>query len=1053
MDFRYNRPLRIIAFLTLCLFCWTFAGGVDIAYAIKNSDRIQVASSKTESNQKITSNQQPKPPRPETKFQKTIDDIAGIVSDTSTDTDIKKNKLKGKKSEIESLDFQIKKQFSDTEKFLKKKNLPPEILDRHYKFVRHYEDNLKDLNDNLDAIDKSKTKSDADAALRRAKAYLEKVKPPKRKPLDPNQLPVRAAEEKQVILEEYVPPPKRQIRPDLKNLSDIKKDTSLQVAATGSLKGLLAGRTSKYSHDSVGYDKLTDSSSALPAGSYQIALATPPSADDLAENGIEIRFTPAIMAKAVELEGNPTKIYNWVRNNIEYVPTYGSIQGADMCFQTKQCNDTDTASLLISLYRASGIYAHYRTVTAQIPIEKVKNLAGGFTDSMAALSLLASAGIPVKGLTEAGQIKYVQMERTVVEAFIDYIPSRGEIHRQGDTWILLDASFKQYSYTPGIDIKTAVPFNAQSFIDQIKATATINETEGYVTNVNSTLIQQTMQDYQTQVQNYISQNYPNATVGDVLGKKEIIQQNFPYLLGTLPYRELAANAQYSTLPDNFRHKVSFSVISDNIYYDAQPLNITKLLPEIAGKKVTFSYAPATSADEAVINSYLPKSHADGTPIQPSELPSSLPAYLIQLKPELRIEGTMVATGGTIGMGEMEDFAITITPPNLSAQIVNNKVMAGEYNAVAIDVARIAAEQMTAIKTKLETTKMKLETQNFEGLTKDDILGDILYATILSYFTELDLMDYVAAKTMNVTSIRLPSAGRFFNALAIDYVFSMPVSASSGGLSMDAGLIRKVVRTPDGSKDNQIRYMLNSGANSSTLEHSVPEQLWSTSENPAQGISAVKALQIANEQGIPIYTINKTNVSTVLPQLQVSSDVKADIENAVNAGKEATVSKTNISYNGWTGCGYIIEDPNTGAGAYMISGGSNGAMLLLCALLPGCQLVAAILFLAVLGTVTVYLYLLLSIVLLLLAVITAFLLIYGNLILEYLLLRDYCGKEAANEYLKCLLDIVTQFLIGQSIEELLPKLLGKIVKWIEIYREIYNYYGCNKDLALTCTYGY
>ena len=45
----------------------------------------------------------------------------------------------------------------------------------------------------------------------------------------------------------------------------------------------------------------------------------------------------------------------------------------------------------------------------------------------------------------------------------------------------------------------------------------------------------------------------------------------------------------------------------------------------------------------------------------------------------------------------------------------------------------------------------------------------------------------------------------------------------------------------------------------------------------------------------------------------------------------TVSKTQITYNGWTGVGYIIIDPSTGAGAYMISGGLGGAMILMLAL--------------------------------------------------------------------------------------------------------------------------
>jgi hypothetical protein len=123
-------------------------------------------------------------------------------------------------------------------------------------------------------------------------------------------------------------------------------------------------------------------------------------------------------------------------------------------------------------------------------------------------------------------------------------------------------------------------------------------------------------------------------------------------------------------------------------------------------------------------------------------------------------------------------------------------------------------------------------------------------------------------------------------------------------------------------------MKTSGMNGSSLEHAVPEQMFSTQENPVEGISAVKALQIANNQGIPIYTIKQSNINTILPQLQVDADVKTAIQNAVNAGKEVTVSKTNITLNGWTGCGYIIINPSTGAGAYMISGGLSGAAILL-----------------------------------------------------------------------------------------------------------------------------
>jgi len=398
-------------------------------------------------------------------------------------------------------------------------------------------------------------------------------------------------------------------------------------------------------------------------------------------------------------------------------------------------------------------------------------------------------------------------------------------------------------------------------------------------------------------------------------------------MGTLPYRTIVKGSTYASIPDSLRHKLNFNVIKD--IYDSElgtPINITKSLTELTGKKITLSYSPATAQDEAVINSYLPKPHADGTPIQPNELPSSLPSYLINLKPELRVDGVAIATGTPVTMGSTETFKMTFTGPKESADVITNPIEAGEYLGIALDLGRISPEQMTALKTKLEATKVKLEANDFSTLTKDDILGDLLYTTALSYHAELGVMNYVTAKTMGVMAITQPSETIFSFELKRTFAFGIPISVSSGGLAMDADRLLDLVKALDGNTEKPKQFFLTSGMNGSALEHSVPEQLFSTPENPAQGISAVKALQLANEQGIPIYTINQSNIATILPQLQVDSGTKADIQNAVNAGKIAMVSKSDITFNGWTGCGYIIIDPTTGAGAYMISGGINGAII-------------------------------------------------------------------------------------------------------------------------------
>ena len=662
--------------------------------------------------------------------------------------------------------------------------------------------------------------------------------------------------------------------------------------------------------------------SELANSNYEVAQAIVnlPTSDDLAETP-EIQFTQNIIDLATQLNNNPVQIYNWVRNNIEYAPTYGSIQGADQCLQSKICNDMDTASLLVALLRVSNISAHYVYGTIEVPIDKVMNWVGGVTDPNMAGTVFATNGVPVTALVFGGTIKYEQIEHVWVKAYIDYIPSRGAVQRQGNTWIPLDASYKQYNYTQGIDIAATVPFDAQSFANQILSTATTNTTDGSVTNINSAYVQQTMQDYQTQVQNYIQQNYPNATVDDVIGKKEITQQNYPILLGTLPYQTVQVGSEFSTVPDNLRETMSFSIPDPT--GTSAGLTYTTGMPQIAGKKITLSFSPATANDQAVIESLLPLPNPDGTSIQLSQLPSSFPAYLITLKSELRIDGQVVATGTPSMMGIAQSFTMLLNEPGIGLSNIENIVKAGEYFGIGVDAGKISEDQLNALKSKLEATKAKLETGSYAGITKDDVVGDILYTTIDSYFAELDAADEITARTMNIIRYRAPSVGMFFMALNINETFGVPTSAGPKGMMIDVDRIEQAVFSKEGSMDKVKQYMLSSGAMSSTLEHAVPEGLFSTPTNPVQGISAVKTLNTANDQGIPIYVVNQSNINTILPLLQSRSDVKTDIQNAVNAGEIVTVQKTYVTYNDWTGCGYIIIDPKTGAGSYMISDGLNG----------------------------------------------------------------------------------------------------------------------------------
>lgn len=78
--------------------------------------------------------------------------------------------------------------------------------------------------------------------------------------------------------------------------------------------------------------------------------------------------------------------------------------------------------------------------------------------------------------------------------------------------------------------------------------------------------------------------------------------------------------------------------------------------------------------------------------------------------------------------------------------------------------------------------------------------------------------------------------------------------------MDVDRLATQAVAKDSAKAAGANYIRGAGIRSSVMEHLVPEELFSISKNPAQGISAVKALSIANAQGQQIWTIDNNNLT-------------------------------------------------------------------------------------------------------------------------------------------------------------------------------------------------
>ncbi|MDI6751344.1 MAG: transglutaminase domain-containing protein [bacterium] len=736
--------------------------------------------------------------------------------------------LEKKGKEIEGVDKKLRKEFKETEKFLKEKNLPDKILQRHYEFVKQYEENYSKLKENL-------TKAITTKNTKELKDFIEKAQYKKKpRPLDPNKLPHRLAPR----LEPKEP--------------KTKKGISLQQSAISSL----------------------------------------PTDADLKPT-IDVQITDEIRKLANEtLKGNPVLIYEYIRNNFDYEPYYGSLKGSQQTLWEKAGNDFDLASILIALYRAANIPARYVYGTIEIPINKAMNWVG-VKDPYTCANVFASGGIPSKAITSGGKIVALQMERCWVEVYIAYMPDEGVTSRGQKIWIPVDPSFKQYKDKSSVNLASAIGFDAQSFYDEVKAQSTTNPDGSVV--MNEEFIRQKLEENQTKLSDYLDTNLPGTpTLFDVLGYRTIIKEEFGLLLGSLPYKTISVLDRYSEASDSLRHKVSFN-ISGTSY--------TASLVELASKRITIYYIGATDADRSLLANY--------------ENIEDVPAYLVEMKPVLMINGTPVVEGPAIGLGADQVFTMAFTSPNGPSEQIINYITAGGYYAVGIDLQNIPRELITKLQTNLQTV-IDMINQGEGLLLPDDLLGELLWGIAQTYWCELDATNKVIAKMLGISSIRYPSEAMVFVNLSTSYLFGIPESVEVRGLSID---VDRDIESPfavDGDLTKRTTYMIQSGMNGSILEHSIFEQMLGI-----KSVSAIKIMQIANSQNIPTYQITSENISQVLPLLQVPSDVKSDIQDYINAGMVVTTPKNEITYNSWTGTGYIVLDPDTGAGVYMISGGLGG----------------------------------------------------------------------------------------------------------------------------------
>ena len=628
------------------------------------------------------------------------------------------------------------------------------------------------------------------------------------------------------------------------------------------------------------------------------------------------QVTQAITDKVSELGADPLTLYQWVHDTIRWVPSYGVMQGADYTLQSEQGNAFDTSSLLISLLRAAGHEARYRYGVVQVPVDQIRNWVGNVKNIDAATNIVSQGGIPQTQVNYGGAVEDFRFEHVWVEV------------KEGTSWHTIDPSFKQYTYTEGMDLESAVSFDAQGLLTQLEASSTSNEAEGWVQGINANLIETELSNYQTQLESYLSTNAPSATLGDVLGLQTIIPDSASTLAEAIPQYEIQLSAQQGQLPETLFHRFQYQV-GTSISYDlgqsfswgSEIFSLNKFTTELVGKDIALSFRPATPADEAAIESYLPD-----TIEAVDDLPTSLPASGINMIGELTLDGEVVYSTLAVTLGESLKTRIGFISPQRNYKYTENSLVAGQYRAIGIDMQGISPKQLETLQANLENTQTQLEADNTASLTKHDVVGNILQAGIQGYLAMTYATDRIAAQSANVAYHRQPSYGTFGTHMEVSYLITgVPNQVNFTGVMMDVDRLSLNTEEKENCYEGWVAFNRAAGMRNSAYEHQIPEQLFSTDAEQAEGVSTAKALALAMTQGQRIYTLAQDNANQ-LSNITIDDGARAEIQSALSAGFEVTVHQSPISVNGWTGSGYTILDAEYRAGAYKISGGNSGGFI-------------------------------------------------------------------------------------------------------------------------------
>ena len=308
-------------------------------------------------------------------------------------------------------------------------------------------------------------------------------------------------------------------------------------------------------------------------------------------NGLASARSQEIIALARNLKNDPILIFEYVHDNIDYYPTFGSTKGALGAHLDKSGTAIDQSVLMSELLdqaRENGanianIQIKYGTLNLNDGTQIMSWLDTDSADKTC--RLLANGGIPA--LVNGGS-NCSAMSGSVTSLSIAHSWISATVNGQVQTF---DPAFKEYLHSLPMEV------NGQTFMDFATTNCSSNQTMSsgapsntgallgtpFAKNFNASGLKLNLDQCSENIWNWVEANRPEASVEDIFGDRVIK----PMASGvfSLPQSHYQESASWVSVPDQYRLK--YTVTLDPSSSPAHPdfVQFNLFADEISGKRV------------------------------------------------------------------------------------------------------------------------------------------------------------------------------------------------------------------------------------------------------------------------------------------------------------------------------------------------------------------------------------------------------------------------------------------------------------------------------------